>query len=360
MKQRLLSLDFFRGLTVAGMILVNNPGDWGHIYAPLEHSKWNGCTPTDLVFPFFLFMVGVSVAFALSNRIADTTGHTKLIIHIIRRALIIFIIGMLFRLIPRFDFYHLRIPGVLPRIAVVYLVISLLYLKTGPKTRIWLCAGFLIVYYLLMTIVPVPGIGPANLEPETNLGAWLDRTLLGENHLWAQAKTWDPEGILSTLPAFATGLLGIMTGDWIRRKDRQDAEKVAWMFVAGFLAVLAGLIWDSFFPINKSLWTSSFVLYTGGLASMGLALSYWLIDVQGYKSWTPPFVAFGRNAITAYVLSGAIPQMFPKIFGGGVLYSLYTPFLSPLNASLAAAITLVLLMLIPVWIMYKRNIIVKI
>lgn len=360
MKQRLLSLDFFRGLTVAGMILVNNPGDWGHIYAPLEHSKWNGCTPTDLVFPFFLFMVGVSVAFALSNRIADTTGHTKLIIHIFRRALIIFIIGMLFRLIPHFDFAHLRIPGVLPRIAMVYLVISLLYLKTGPKTRIWLCFGFLIAYYLLMTVVPVPGTGVASLEPETNLGAWLDRTLLGEDHLWKQARTWDPEGILSTLPAFSTGLLGIMTGDWIRRKDKQDAEKVVWMFVAGFLSVIAGLIWDGFFPINKSLWTSSFVLYTAGLASMGLALSYWLIDVQGYKSWTPVFVAFGRNAITAYVLSGAIPQMFPKIFGGGVLYSLYAPFLSPLNASLAAAITLVLLMLIPVWIMYKRNIIVKI
>jgi predicted acyltransferase len=355
MKQRLLSLDFFRGLTVAGMILVNNPGDWDHVYAPLEHSKWNGCTPTDLVVPFFLFMVGVSVAFALSNRISDIAGHGKLIIHIIKRAIIIFVIGMLFRLIPHFDFYNMRIPGVLPRIAVVYLVISLLYLKTGPKTRIWLCFSFLIGYYLLMTLVPVPGIGPANLEPETNLGAWLDRTILTEHHLWAHARTWDPEGILSTLPAFSTGLLGIMAGDWIRRKDRQDAEKVAWMFVFGFLSVLLGLVWDSFFPINKSLWTSSFVLYTAGVACMGLATSYWLIDVQGYKKFTPPFVAFGRNAITAYVLSGVIPQVF-----GGIPSSFFMPFLSPFNASLAAAITLVLLLLIPIWIMYKRNIIVKI
>jgi predicted acyltransferase len=355
MKQRLLSLDFFRGLTVAGMILVNNPGDWGHIYTPLEHAKWNGCTPTDLVFPFFLFMVGVSITFALSSRIADTTGHTKLIVHIFRRALIIFTIGLLFRLIPKFDFYNVRIPGVLQRIAVVFLIASILYIKTSAKTRIWLCFSFLVIYYVLMTLAPVPGIGPANLEPETNLAAWLDRTLLGERHLWAQAKTWDPEGILSTLPAISTALLGIMTGDWIRRKDKPEADKVVWLFVYGFLAVIAGLVWDGFFPINKSLWNSSFVLFTGGLACMGLAFSYWIIDVQQHKWFTPPFVAFGRNAITAFVLSGAIPKMF-----GGVPASWFSPVLSPDNASLAAAITFVLLMFIPIWIMYKRNIIVKI
>ena len=355
MKQRLLSLDFFRGLTVAGMILVNNPGDWGHIYAPLEHSKWNGCTPTDLVFPFFLFMVGVSVTFALSNRNADTTGHKKLIIHIIRRALIIFLLGMALNLIGRFEFNTLRIPGVLTRIALVFLVISLIYIKTTPATRVWLCFSFLVIYYLLMTVVPVPGFGPANLEPATNLGAWLDRTLLTENHLWRTSRTWDPEGILSTLPALSTGLLGIMTGDWLRRKDKPEAEKVAWLFAAGFLSVIAGLIWDGFFPINKALWTSSFVLFTGGLAAMSLALCYWLIDVQGYKGITPPFVAFGRNAITAYVLSGIIPR-----FLHGAHAALFVPYLSPLNASLAAAIFLVLLILIPIWIMYKRNIIVKI
>lgn len=358
MKQRLLSLDFFRGLTVAAMILVNNPGSWSYVYPPLEHSKWNGCTPTDLVFPFFLFMVGVSVTFALSSRREDTGGHTKLIIHIFRRAAILFGIGLAFRLIPSFDFHNLRILGVLQRIAIVFLVISLLYLKTGAKTRIWLCFAFLIVYWLLMTVVPVPGYGPANLEPGTNLAAWLDRTVMGERHLWRQARTWDPEGILSTLPAVSTGLLGIMTGDWLRRKDKQDAEKVSWLFSAGFLSVLAGLIWDGFFPINKSLWTSSFVLYTGGLAAMGLALSYWFIDVQKYQRLTPPFVAFGRNAITAYVLSGAIPMMFKGMSGG--MFREYSGIFSPFNASLAAAITLVLLMFIPVWIMYKRNIIVKI
>lgn len=355
MKQRLLSLDFFRGLTVAAMILVNNPGSWSDIYAPLEHSGWNGCTPTDLVFPFFLFMVGISVTYALSNRKADTSGHTKLILHILRRAVILFAIGMSFRLIPSFDFHNVRIPGVLQRIAIVFLVISLLYLKTGSKTRIWLCFGFLVIYYLLLTVVPVPGVGAPDLGPETNLGAWLDRTLLGERHLWKQSRTWDPEGILSTLPAISTGLLGIMTGDWLRRKDKQDAEKTAWLFSCGFIAVLAGLIWNEFFPINKSLWTSSFVLFTAGLAAMGLALSYWIIDVQGYKSLTPPFVAFGRNAITAYVLSSAIPS-----FIGGIPSSWFMPFLSPINASLAAALLMVVLMFIPVWIMYKRNIIVKI
>jgi predicted acyltransferase len=356
MKQRLLSLDFFRGVTVAGMILVNNPGDWGHIYAPLEHSKWNGCTPTDLVFPFFLFMVGVSVTFALSKRRDEATGQGKLIFHIFRRALIIFVIGLLFRLIPsRFDFAHVRILGVLQRIAIVFFIISLLYLKTSARTRIWICAALLIGYYLIMTLVPVPGVGYANLEPETNLGAWLDRTVMGEAHLWSQSKTWDPEGILGTLPAIGTGLLGIMVGDWIRRKDVAAADKVTWLFVAGFLSVILGLIWDGFFPINKALWTSSFVLFTAGLATMSLALCYWMIDVQGYQSFTPPFVAFGRNAITAYVLSGALPMIF-----GGIPSRWFMPFLSPLNASLAAAITLVLLMLIPVWVMYKRNVIVKI
>lgn len=358
MKQRLLSLDFFRGLTVAAMILVNNPGSWSYVYPPLEHSKWNGCTPTDLVFPFFLFMVGVSVTFALSSRKADAGGHGKLILHIFRRAAILFAIGLAFRLIPSFDFYNLRILGVLQRIAIVFLIISLLYLKTGTKVRIWLCFSFLVIYWLLMTLVPVPGTGPANLEPGTNLAAWLDRTVMGERHLWKQARTWDPEGILSTLPAISTGLLGIMTGDWLRRKDKEDAEKVAWLFSAGFLAVLAGLVWDGFFPINKSLWTSSFVLYTGGLAAMGLALSYWFIDVQQYRRFTPPFVAFGRNAITAYVLSGVIPMIFKGMSGG--MFTRYSGIFSPFNASLAAAITLVLLLFIPVWIMYKRNIIVKI
>lgn len=356
MKQRLLSLDFFRGVTVAGMILVNNPGDWSHIYAPLEHSKWNGCTPTDLVFPFFLFMVGVAVTFALSKRKEANTSQGKLILHIFRRALIIFAIGLLFRLIPSgFDFANVRILGVLQRIAIVFFIISILYLKTNARTRGWLCFSFLIVYYLLMTLVPVPGVGPANLDPETNLAAWLDRTVMGEQHLWKQSKTWDPEGILSTLPAISTGLLGIMTGDWIRRKDVADADKTAWLFAAGFLAVITGLIWDGFFPINKALWTSSFVLFTGGLAMMSLALSYWIIDAHGYKRGTASFVAFGRNAITAYVLSGVVPMVF-----GGIPSRWFMPLLSPLNASLAAAITLVLLMLLPVWIMYKRNVIVRI
>lgn len=358
MKQRLLSLDFFRGLTVAAMILVNNPGSWSYVYPPLEHAKWNGCTPTDLVFPFFLFMVGVSVTFALSKRREDAGGHGKLMVHILRRAAILFAIGLAFRLIPSFDFHNLRILGVLQRIAIVFLIISLLYLKTGDKARIWLCFSFLVIYWLLMTVIPVPGFGPANLEPGTNLAAWLDRTVLGERHLWKQSRTWDPEGLLSTLPAVSTGLLGIVAGDWLRRKDKGDAEKVAWMFSAGFLFVLAGLIWDGVFPINKSIWTSSFVLYTGGLAAIGLALSYWLIDVQHYQRFAPPFVAFGRNAITAYVLSGVVPMICRGM--QGAMFRFYSGVFSPLNASLAAAITLVLLMFIPVWIMYKRNIIVKI
>jgi predicted acyltransferase len=369
-KQRLLSLDFFRGLTVAAMILVNNPGDWGHIYAPLKHSVWNGCTPTDLVFPFFLFIVGVSIVYALGDKKLDASLHKKLMLTALRRAIMIFGLGILLMLIPAFQFETMRIPGVLQRIAIVFLICAVLYIKANGKTIAWIFAILLLAYYLLMVLIPVPGIGYANLEPGTNLAAWLDRTVFTEAHVWTETKTWDPEGILSTLPAISTGLFGVMIGAWLKRKDRQQAEKVAWMFCAGIFSVLIALAWNVFFPINKSIWTSSFVLYTGGLATMGLALSYWIIDVQGYKSFTKPFVAFGANAITAYVISGIVPMLLDYIhvtFNGNkisllpYLYlSFFTPNFSPVNASLAWALAYVIVFLIPVWIMYRKKIFIRI
>ena len=223
----------------------------------------------------------------------------------------------------------------------------------------------------MMTFIPVPGLGYANLEPETNLGAWLDRKILGEDHLWSSSRTWDPEGIFSTLPAIATGIFGVMVGTWLKRKDRQDSEKVSWMFAIGILAVVLGLIWDLFFPINKSLWTSSFVLYTGGLATVGLALCYWLIDVQGYKKGTTPFVVYGVNAITVFFLSGLIPRIMSMIKvnmpdgteAGSkewIYESFYTLNFSPTNASLAWAVTFILFWLLILWIMYRKNIIIKV
>jgi predicted acyltransferase len=369
LKKRLLSLDVFRGLTIAAMILVNDPGN-EHAYAPLEHSKWNGCTPTDLIFPFFLFMVGVSIVYAMESR-KETESHSKLIMRAFKRMAILLLITYVIRFYFLVDFSHIsisqvfarmRIPGVLTRIAVVYFICSVLYVKTSQKTRDWLFVIFLVGYYIIMNFIPVPGVGYANLEPTTNLGAWLDRLVFTPNHLWAETKVWDPEGLLGTIPAVATGLFGIRLGGWIKRKDHDDSIKVTWMFVYGTIAVILGLIWDLFFPINKALWSSSFVLYTGGLACVGLALSYWVIDVRSYKKFTPPIVAFGANAITAYILADFIPHYVGKIrIGGKSLYDLlFAPYFSPINASLASAIFTVFCVWIIMWILYKRKIIIKV
>ncbi|MGB4775424.1 MAG: DUF5009 domain-containing protein [Daejeonella sp.] len=374
---RLLSLDVFRGLTVAAMILVNNPGDWAHIYAPLEHTEWNGCTPTDLIFPFFLFIVGVSISFALGSKKEQSQNHTKFIWLALKRATILFGLGLFGTLFPKIftnpveALQLVRIPGVLQRIAVVFFISALLFIKTNTKTQFRIMVGLLIGYWALMTFVPVPGVGYANLEKETNLAAWLDRTILTEAHLWKSAKTWDPEGILSTIPAIATGLFGILIGTWLKRKDREDSVKISWMFSFGVLATILGLLWDLNFPINKSLWTSSYVFYTGGLATIGLAFLYWIIDVQKYHKGTKPFVVYGVNAITVFVLSGLVAKTLNLIkvkmpdgkeVGSKVwMYeTFYAPYFSPVNASLAGAITFILIWLVILWWMYNKKIIIKV
>ncbi len=373
---RLLSLDVFRGATVAAMILVNNPGSWGNIYAPLRHAEWNGCTPTDLIFPFFLFIVGVSIAYALGSKKESAGDHSALIVKAMKRSLILFGLGLFLSLYPRVfadpvsAFQTVRIPGVLQRIAVVFFICAVLFIKTSSRTQLRVMIGLLVGYWLVMTLVPVPGTGYANLEKETNLGAWLDRLILSEAHLWKSARTWDPEGILSTVPAISTGLFGVLVGTYLRRKDRETTTKIAWLFSAGVLAIAAGLVWDLFFPINKSLWTSSYVLYAGGLATVTLALLYWLIDEQGYKRGTKPFVAFGVNAITVFFLSGLLPRTLNMIrldlngqdtgLQSYIYQAFFQPSFSPVNASLAYAVVYVLFWFVILWIMYRKNIIIKV
>jgi predicted acyltransferase len=369
-KPRLRSLDFFRGLTVAGMILVNNPGDWDHIYAPLEHSKWNGCTPTDLVFPFFLFIVGVSIVFAMASKKTDPANHRSLILKALRRSITIYLIFLILALIPKFDFQHVRLLGVLPRIAIVFFICTIIFIKTTRKTQLWIFWSILFAYYFIMNFIPVPGVGYSNLEPATNLAAWLDRTILTTNHMWSGSKIFDPEGILSTLPSISTCLLGIFTGTWLQRKDRNPDNKVAWLFSVGVLLVIGGLIWNGFFPMNKALWTSSFVLFTGGLAMTTLALSYWLIDVNGRQKYTIPFVAFGSNAIIIYVVSGYLPEIIGAIHvtDGGqpsnawqyAYHHLFESWLTPINASLACALVYVALLTIPMIIMYRKKIFIRV
>lgn len=366
LQKRLLSLDVFRGATVAAMIMVNNPGDWGNVYPPLLHASWHGCTPTDLVFPFFLFIVGVSIAYAMSSRKSDPDRRRGLARKIITRTLILFGLGLFLNLFPVFDFSTVRIPGVLQRIAVVYLVASFLFLRLSVRGIAWTAGVILIAYYVCMTLIPVPGIGPANLEPETNLGAWIDRNVFTTNHLWRSSKTWDPEGLLSTIPAVATALAGILCGLWLKKAD-DPGNKIAWMYTFGVAGILAGLVWDLFFPINKALWTSSYVLYSGGWAVCGLALLYWLIDVKGYRKFTTPFVIYGINAITVFFVSGLVPRILTRIsVGEGMnlrqwLYeTFYTTWLTPANASLAWAISYVLGWYLILWIMYRKGVIIKV
>jgi predicted acyltransferase len=374
---RLLSLDVFRGLTVAAMILVNNPGDWGNIYAPLKHAEWHGCTPTDLIFPFFLFIVGVSIAFSLGAKKKMGVPENAIIISIIKRSALLFLLGIILASIPDIfvnpaqTFSTLRIPGVLQRIALVFLVCAILFYKTGVKTQVILFVFILIIYWVLLTLVPVPGGIAPNLEKTTNLGAWLDRTLLTENHLWKFSKTWDPEGILSTLPAIASGISGVLTGVWLRRKDIRADRKVYIMLIAGIISVISGLFFDSYFPMNKALWTSSYVLFTSGLALIVLTILYWIIDVRQVRGFTKPFVVYGVNAITVFFLSSIMAKLFnfikvPNTDGAEVslktwlFQSFFAPNFSPLNASLAWALCFVFFWLAILWLMYNRKIFIKV
>jgi predicted acyltransferase len=364
---RIISVDFLRGLTVAGMILVNNPGSWEHIYAPLEHSAWNGCTPTDLVFPFFLFIVGISISYSLSVPKASTENQSELVIKIIRRAIILFLLGLFLNFISDFSFSTLRIPGVLQRIALVFLVAALLFLKTSVRTQITLSVTILISYWLLMTLVPVPGVGIANLEPNTNLGAWLDYSLL-KNHLWKFSKIWDPEGILGTFPAIVSGIIGVLTGIWLRSAAVKK-DKIIRLFVVGIFMILMALVWNMVFPINKNLWTSSFVLFTSGIALNVLAVCYWLIDVQEYRKYTKPFLAFGSNAIAAYMLSEVLSNLLYSVVEKNgqsisvkevIFQFLSINWINLKFLSFVLALSWVAMIWLPINWMYKRKILIKV
>ncbi len=367
--QRLVSLDVFRGITIAGMILVNNPGTWSHVYSPLRHAEWNGCTPTDLVFPFFLFIVGVAITLSLGRRKSSGDTPAKLYLKIFRRSITLFFLGLFLSGFPWFELGALRVPGVLQRIAVVYLFSSIIYLKSSIKIQVYITVFLLLFYWGLMTLVPVPGIGEANLEPGKNLGAWLDNLLLN-GHLWASSKVWDPEGILSTIPAIGSAMIGVLTGEWLRSKN-ETSEKVVRMFVVANLLLVTGYIWDFWFPINKSIWTSSYTIYTGGLALHFLTLCYWFIDVKQIKWFAKPFQVYGLNAITVFFMSGIMTKLLYLIkipFGDGqeitikslLFDNLFLTWLDPINASLLWAIIYVTIWLGLMWILYKRKIFIKI
>jgi predicted acyltransferase len=371
---RLVSVDAFRGLTIVTMILVNNPGNPAMTYGPLKHAEWHGWTPTDLVFPFFLFIVGVAIVLALKRRVDAGADRRPLVGKIVKRSLILFGLGLFlsgypFGLFGPRTFFELletwRIPGVLQRIAVCYLVVSLLVLYCRVRTLKVLTVVFLVGYWVLMTLVPVPGQEAPDIDdPGGHLSAWLDRAVFGD-HVWQYAKVYDPEGILSTIPALATTLFGVFAG-LILAAGFDPVERVARLFVLGSLLVICGFVWGWFFPINKPIWTSSYAVFTAGLAFSCLALCMWFFDIRGEKRIAHVLVVYGVNAITLYVGSGVLARTLIYARIGDVplkqvIYgNLFASWLPPHMASLAYALTWIAGWYIVLSWMYRRQIFLKI
>ena len=421
-RERLISLDVFRGLTILLMTIVNNPGDWGNVYPPLLHAEWHGCTLTDLVFPFFVFIMGVAVPLAMPDKIYDQTTFNKILV----RSLRMFCLGIFFNFFGKIQLFGLegiplligrlgitiavgyalmgnfsskvknilafsilfiylflaysgieayhdvRLPGVLQRIAIVYFVVSLLYLKTSQKTQIITGAVLLLGYWALMTLIPVPGFGAANLEKGTNLAAWLDSVLL-KGHMYRGTVTWDPEGILSTIPSIVNGIIGLLIGQILMR-EISKTQKATKMAIAGIALIIAGLLWNIVFPIDKSIWTSSYVLYTTGLATTFLSILYYAIDIADYKKGFKPFLIWGVNPMIVFFTSQIIPQalvmiefqnphnpeekinLLSYLYGFGI-----APFFTyPMTASLAGALVYVCIWTFILWIFYKNKLIFKV
>ena len=370
---RLVSLDLFRGVTIAAMILVNDAGDEPSSYWPLKHARWNGWTPTDLIFPSFLFIVGVAMAFSFQSRLDRGESRTKLLQHVLWRGLVLFALGMFLNGFP--NHYHLatwRVYGVLQRIAICYVITAMLALWTGWRAQIVVAVACLAGYWILMRYVPVPGFGVPNhdiplLDPDRNVVAWLDRKLL-MGHLYE--RTRDPEGVLSNIPAVATCVLGLLTGKWMKT-DHPPRVKAMAMIVAGIIAVAIGRTMHLWFPINKKLWTSSFVIFTAGIALVLLALFYWLADVKQHRGlWTRPILVFGTNAIAAYFLSEALAAALSSIHvrsNAGIVsvqdyvYShWFEPLANPANASLLYALTYVALCWVVMAVLYRKRIVIKV
>ena len=363
--RRLVSLDVFRGLTVGAMVLVNNPGTWRAVYAPLRHAEWHGWTPTDLIFPFFLFIVGAAIPLALGRRLADGEPGGRIVLRIFRRSAIIFALGLILHAVSNPDPATIRIPGVLQRIAVCYLVAAVLFVTTAWRAQAVWAAAALIGYWAALALVPVPGFGAGDLGKEGNLAAWLDRALLGA-HIWRIGRVYDPEGLLSTVPAIATTLVGVLAGTWIRNAPL-PAIVARGLALAGVAATCVGLLWGRWLPINKSLWSSSYAVFTAGAALLGLAVCYWLIEIKGSRWWTPPFSALGRNALAVFFLSTLLAILLARVHvtaGDGQLRTLqpvlfetlFAPWAGAAAASLAWALANVLLWLLVAWVLDRRGI----
>jgi predicted acyltransferase len=374
---RLLSLDVLRGLTIAFMILVNNNGNEAAAYWPLKHAAWNGFTPTDLVFPTFLFLVGISTVYSTAARLAQGATRQSLFLHVLRRSIILYLLGLVVNSFPYFHLHTMRFYGVLPRLAICYLIIASLYLLSPDwRSKAALAIAALAGYWILMRFVPVPGYGiPTHdiplLDRDANLTAWLDRQIFSAPHLYE--RTRDPEGLLSTIPALATAILGLLTGIWLRTQ-RTLRARVAGIATAGLSGVLLGSLWNLSFPINKKLWTSSYVLFAGGLSLLLLALCLLIVDLRqktlstsGHSRFLSPVLVFGTNAISAYVFSELLQSILTSIHprqGINLQQLIYRSMADVIPdqafASLLYSIAFVAICWVPVSRLYRRSIFIKI
>jgi len=364
-KGRLASLDAFRGLTIALMIVVNCPGDAGNVFAPLRHADWNGWTFADTVFPSFLFIVGVSLVYSFAKR-----QEGSIVLRILRRTIILFALGLFVNTFPTFDLSTIRIPGVLQRIALCYFFASLIVLRAGLRGRILWLIGLLASYWLMMRFIPVPGVGAGVLEPGQNFAAWVDSHLL-KGYMWSYYDgAWDPEGIASTIPAIATTLFGVLTGQWLR-SSFSDRRKVAGMVCAGLVLLIAGYVLDRWMPINKSIWTSTFSIFMAGLALVCLAFLYWSIDMAGFPRWPKPLIILGLNPISVYVLSIVVDTTLRSMnlavsSGNGIDCRFYlfrichVPTTESEIASLIYALVILMAMFFVAWIMWRKRIFIRI
>lgn len=359
---RLIFLDAMRGFTIAAMILVNFPGDDEHVFSPLRHTVWNGLTPTDLIAPFFLFIVGISIVLSYGRALEKGESKGELYKKIFWRFIKIYALGIFLNLLPDFNFYVLRYTGVLARIAFVFLPCAIIFLNTSFRQQVWIGALILIAYWIAMTLVPTPGVGKVMLEPGVNLAAWIDSKFL-PGRMWQG--TWDPEGILSTFPAIVTGITGLLAGHLLA-SNRTQTNKVIYLMIFGLISTAVGYVWGLVFPVNENLWTSSFVLVTSGMASMILGATYYVVDIRRFDRWTRPGIIFGANAIAVYVLADLLALIFYVLpIGGASLNVHLTSALTnvgvpPKLSSCLFALFFVGINFIPAYFLYKKKIFIKV
>ncbi|MEN8186288.1 MAG: heparan-alpha-glucosaminide N-acetyltransferase domain-containing protein [Bacteroidota bacterium] len=365
--KRILSVDIFRGATIAAMILVNNPGTWGAIYPPFKHADWHGLTPTDLIFPFFLFIVGMSITFAYTKK-KESGVNADVYKKIISRTIKLIALGLIlagFLITPPFfkDLSTLRLPGVLQRIGVVFFIASIIFLHFNWKTFFSVFVLILIGYWLIMTQIPINGEMPL-LTQEHNWATIVDQKILTLDHMW---RIYDPEGILSTIPAIATTIFGMFLGKILLDKNKSEKEKLIRFIIIGIIALIIGYAWGTIFPINKALWTSSYVLVTGGWASLVYAAIYYVADILGHNDWGKPAIIFGSNAITVFFMSGVVARLFGmiKLSNGKSIHGNLYEFLSsiitiPKLSSLIYAIFVILFYYLVALVLYKKKIFIKV